>query len=150
VLRLSNPATDILFSENLLGRSTIPEHRVLRNPLARGKQKRLMVRDASHVVTLRAEGVRIDDVGRLQGMEAFWDFSESCEQSYRDKVVATEAAKYSRHAEAGGVSAARAEGETATYWSNDNGQNTTHEPKAVPHIGNGSDDKNLLVDGGGR
>jgi hypothetical protein len=47
------------------------------------------VRQSHHVALLAAEGMAIDDRGRLVNQKAFWDFSEKCEHAYRAKVAAT-------------------------------------------------------------
>jgi hypothetical protein len=53
---------------------------------------RLVVREAAHIALLRAEGVEIDDLGRLNDVAAFWDFSHGCELAYRNNIAARGAA----------------------------------------------------------
>jgi hypothetical protein len=77
-------------SENLVGRSLMAHHRVLKNA-PRGKRSAasgLMVRDEDHVELLRSEGVMTDSQGHLLSLDRFWDFSERCNHAYNDKVAA--------------------------------------------------------------
>jgi hypothetical protein len=90
------PSTDIHPTENLVGRATIPAHRVLRNAPGATKRVRLIVREPAHIAVLRGEGVDIDDLGRLKQATRFWDFSPACENAYREKIAAEEADKAKR------------------------------------------------------
>jgi hypothetical protein len=62
-------------SENLEGRSSIALHRVLKHIPGGTRGCRLMVRDEAYVDQLRAEGVSLGGMGRLNEGNCFWDFS---------------------------------------------------------------------------
>jgi hypothetical protein len=75
-------------SENLEGRSSIALHRVLKHIPGGTRGCRLMVRDEAHGDQLRAEGVSLDGMGRLNEGNYFWDFSLACQRAYDAKLAA--------------------------------------------------------------
>jgi hypothetical protein len=91
-----------------VGRSAINSHRVLRN-LPSGKSTKewtIVVRDATQIGLLRAEGVAVNNQGRVTNKDVLWDFSPQCEDRHRAKLAAAAAAAAAPGAAAAGSAAA--------------------------------------------
>jgi hypothetical protein len=56
------------------------------------KEWTIVVRDATQIGLLRAEGVAINNQGRVTNKDVLWDFSPQCEDRHRAKLAAAAAA----------------------------------------------------------
>jgi hypothetical protein len=130
--------TDRSDIDNLVGRTTSPVHRVLKNIDGAKQGVCHIVRDAAHVPLLQAEGVTLDTKGRLLNQAAFWDFTPECEQRHANKVAA--AAATTASTPHGGSSSATEEesgtdNDTDTDTDNDTDKQTSQPFKPVQNSG---------------
>jgi hypothetical protein len=70
------------------------------------KEWAIMVRDATQIGLLRAEGVAVNNQGRVTNKDVLWDFSPQCEDRHRAKLAAAAAAAAAPGAAAAGSAAA--------------------------------------------
>jgi hypothetical protein len=115
--------TDRSDIDNLVGRTTSPLHRVLKNIDGAKQGVCHIVRDAAHVPLLQAEGVTLDTKGRLLNQAAFWDFTLECEQRHANKVAAA-AATTASTPHVGSSSATEEESGTDNDTDNDTDKDT--------------------------
>jgi hypothetical protein len=70
------------------------------------KEWTIVVRDATQIGLLRAEGVVVNNQGRVTNKDVLWDFSPQCEARHRAKLAAAAAAAAAPGAAAAGSAAA--------------------------------------------